>query len=285
MLESWSDDTFNVDWEICSALGALAKMAPRELFGPSQPICDYSVCFLGYHAARVDQDPLFRADMASMLEHLQAALAPAFEEHMDSLHLHLRASGGYGTLVRGKEGFQTDIFIIFGCVCFGILGFVGDKFVKEPQLCRRVTDNISPLLWSVRRIAGLDIPEHPQDSGMLMLELLLAHGANPNSGFNGLTEWRLIMEELGWEDADTRLKCFDAIKLLLRRGADFEQECYSRDGQKSEVKARELLREWFDADQFGVLEDIVRRRANKSNKSQKILKKMRHLKLWVNSKK
>jgi len=38
MLQSWSDDTFNFDWEICNAIGAVAKMAPRESFTPRKPI-------------------------------------------------------------------------------------------------------------------------------------------------------------------------------------------------------------------------------------------------------
>jgi len=280
MLESWSGDTFNVDWEICNALGALAKMATRELFGPKGPIWEYSVSFLLSHATRLDQDPLFRTDMASVLEHLQAALAPRFEENIYDIHSQLRHSAD--AAVKGKEGPKADMFIIDGCVCLGVMGFVADKFAKEPQLCQRVTTDFNPLLCSVLQIVEY-IPGLPEDSGILMLELLLAHGASPNSGCNGVTEWRLIMEFLGKTTADARLKCFDAIKSLLRHGADFEQECASFFGEME--KACELLREWFDADQFGILEDIVKRRATKSSTSQRVLKKMRHLKLWANSEK
>jgi hypothetical protein len=134
-------------------------------------------------------------------------------------------------------------------------------------------------------------PEFSQeDSDMAMLNFLLAHGADPNSGLNGQSEWRLILESL-MDDRDgqdrRRLKSFEPIKLLLRHGADFEQQCTSqpRLGKSTDAKASELLREWYDADQFGVLEDIVKRRANKTKKSQKISKKMRNLKLWISSKK
>jgi hypothetical protein len=284
MLQSWSDDTFNVDWEICSAIGALAKMAPRESFMPGQPVWSYSPFFL-FHASRVDRNPLFRADMASMLEHLQAALAPAFEEHKDILYRQLKDMFGEGTTFKGK-GLEPDLVIISACVCFGVLNFVAERFAKEPQLCSRVTNHVNSLFWSAQQNYAEDFLESSQEySDMLMLELLLAHGVDPNSGFNGRSEWRLILEELmGKGDDEDRRRLFEAIKSLLRHGADFEQQC-TREGENIEVKANELLREWFDADQFGVLEDIVNRRASKTKKSQKISKKMRHLKLWITSKK
>jgi hypothetical protein len=138
--------------------------------------------------------------------------------------------------------------------------------------------------------------DSPEYSGMPMLELLLAHGVDPNSGLNGQTEWSLILQDLMNETEDIdrrRLKNFEGIKLLLRHGADFEQQWTPRRSlkggvsanPKGGVNANELLKKWFDADQFGVLEDIVKRRASKTKKSQTISKKKRHLKLWIVSKK
>ena len=127
---------------------------------------------------------------------------------------------------------------------------------------------------------------------MSMLELLLAHGVDPNIEYDGQSEWSLILEHLIGDGIDKyrrRPKSFEAIKLLLRHGANFEEQCTMTrrwtNGQSVDIKANELLREWFDADQFGVLEDIVKRRASKTKKSQKISKKMQNLKLWVASKK
>ena len=77
-------------------------------------------------------------------------------------------------------------------------------------------------------------------SAMPMLELLLAHGVDPNSGFDGKTEWGFILEDLmsegeemsEVEDVDRRrLKSFEGIKSLLRHGADFELQFTSRTGQ------------------------------------------------------
>jgi hypothetical protein len=80
MLQSWSDDTFNADWEICKALGALAKMTTPANFAPNSPTTSFMFfCFI-LHAPNVDQNPLFRADIASLLEHFQTALAPEFQK-------------------------------------------------------------------------------------------------------------------------------------------------------------------------------------------------------------
>ncbi|KAH0543515.1 hypothetical protein FGG08_002183 [Glutinoglossum americanum] len=284
MLQSWSDDTFNVDWEVCSALGALAKMAPRESFRPRQLIWSHFITFFSLCAPRVDRNPLFRADMASMLEHLQTALAPAFEENKDILYRSVMDDAEDGNILRGKD-LEPDLVILSACVCFGVLNFVVKNFAKEPQLCSRVTNHVASLLWSMYQINMDFLAESQKYSDISMLELLLTHGVDPNSGFSGKSEWRLILEDLadnrGGEDR-RRLKSFEAIKLLLRHGADFEQQCTGMGGN---TKANELLREWFDADQYGVLEDIVKRRASKTKKSLKISKKMHHLKLWISSKK
>jgi hypothetical protein len=96
-----------------------------------------------------------------------------------------------------------------------------------------------------------------------------------------------MLGDVGDDAYRKRLNTFEAIKLLLRHGVDFEQQCTSLSmaGEDEDVKASDLLRKWFDADQFGVLEDIVKQRGSKTKKSQKISKKMRNLKLWISSKK
>jgi len=75
---------------------------------------------------------------------------------------------------------------------------------------------------------------------------------------------------------------------MLRHGANFEQQCTvdsGISGQEREARADELLKGWFDANQFGVLQDIVKRRERKNKKSQMISKSLRHLQLWTKSKK
>ena len=118
------------------------------------------------------------------------------------------------------------------------------------------------------------------ESAMAMMKFLLDQGVDPNCSFNGSqTEWRLILEDLirlSEEDEGRRMlpRSFEVIKLLLRSGADFEQQCATgvskldKDQKPREVTiaASELLRKWYDIDQFGVLEDIVKRRDRKGKK-------------------
>jgi ABC-type Fe3+/spermidine/putrescine transport system ATPase subunit len=290
MLRSWSDSAFSAHWEICNALGALAKIAPAspDIFASRGVtrgvIWDFAFSLLGYHAPRVDHDPFLRADMTSMLEHLQTVLAPTLEVYVEDFHHTLEDNGRYMNIVEGKEGFETELLVMFGTICFGVLGFVANKFERDPLLCGRVTKNINPLYWSVQRMNDFSLLGNPYDSGMLMLELLLDHGADPNSGSNGITEWRLILESLAWSfDAHRSTPCFDALALLLRYGADFEQQCTSR-AIGGSAKACELLKAWYEPDQFALFEDIVRRRETKSKKSRGMSKKIRHLKLWISSK-
>lgn len=133
---------------------------------------------------------------------------------------------------------------------------------------------------------------------MAMMRFLLDQGVDPNSGLKGRSEWRLILEYLIRFSEDDRgrlklLRSFEIIKLLLRFGADFEQQCGTGDWESCEpegdqeitIAASELLRKWHDVDQFGVLEDIVKRRDRKGKKKHGITKKLGHLKLWVASKK
>ena len=115
-----------------------------------------------------------------------------------------------------------------------------------------------------------------------MVELILTHGVDPNSSFGGQSEWRLYLEDHTWHSRHCELcKVFDCIKVMLRYGANFKQQCTDprTDGT---VRADELLKEWFDADQFGLLQDIVKRRERKSEKRKWMPK---YIQLWTQSKK
>jgi hypothetical protein len=290
MLRSWSNDDFNVDWEICTAISALAKMAPRASFSPSGKIWDQLTVFFIIHGAYVDKNPLLRADLASILDHLQAALAPAIEENKAVIYEAMTQNSEESIVFKGKDGMDIDLAVLSACVCLGILNYAADKFAKDPQLCNRLVNHVSTLYWSVQRFNKDVFPDSAQEhADMSMIEFLLNHGADPNSGFGGLTEWRMIMESfMGNDDGEDRkrLKSFEMLKLLLQYGADFEQECtHTSIGKKRVAKANELLKEWYDANQFALLEDVVKRRAGKVKKGQKITKKMRYLKLWISSKK
>jgi hypothetical protein len=95
-----------------------------------------------------------------------------------------------------------------------------------------------------------------------------------------------------YDGGPLKLRSFEIIKLLLRFGADFEQQCRTGEwrnwepiGGEITIAASELLRKWYNIDQFSALEDIVKRRDKKSKKKHGITKKLGHLKLWVASKK
>ncbi|PMD57951.1 uncharacterized protein K444DRAFT_614646 [Hyaloscypha bicolor E] len=292
MLQSWLDDTFSADWEVCNAFGALAKMTPPAKFTPTSPIALYMLICMFFHAPCVDQNPLFRADIASLLEHLQTALAPALRENKESLSYELTRRKD-SCFLKG-DSLDQDIAIISLCVCCGVFNYVSEKFAKEPKLCHKVTNHVPALVVSLRRINGLwagSLFSLEQESlGMLMLELLLAQGVDPNVEFKGMTEWRRILEDLMDErylKDDSRPKSFEGLKLLLQHGADFQQQCTvtEENGDVRKATANELLREWYDADQFGMLEDIVKRRDTKKKMKHGISKKIGHLKLWVTSKK
>jgi hypothetical protein len=213
--------------EVCSALGSLAKMTPPAImeFLPILPI-------FFFHALKVDQHPLLRAEIASLLEHLQATLGPAVREIKDDLSAKLTSYTSKDPYLKG-ESMEIDIGIISLCVFFGMFNCVSEKFAKQPELCKRIASHIPALTFSMRRINGLSrfpgpSPEQDYHSGMLMLQYLLAQGVDPNSSYSGVTEWCIILEDLMDEqylEDDTRLKSFEAFKLLLRHGADFEQQC------------------------------------------------------------
>jgi hypothetical protein len=292
MLQSWSDDTFNADWEICKALGALAKMTPPANFAPDSPTTRFMFfCFI-LHAPNVDQNPLFRADIASLLEHFQTALAAEFQKNTEILVSLITRWNDTSHFLK-TDLLDSDILIMVLYVRCGIFNYVSEKFVKEPKLGLKVTNHVPALVWSMNRINGVwdDVPHSLEQelSGVPMLEFFLARGVDPNAEFNGVTEWRIILEDLMPEETfrrDQRSKSFEGLKLLLRHGADFQQQCkLENGGHIRTAMASELLREWYDADQFGVLEDIVKRREMKKKMRHRMSKKIGHLKLWVSSKK
>jgi hypothetical protein len=173
---------------------------------------------------------------------------------------------------------------------FGIYNYVAEKCEKRPELYTRLASSIQTLVWSMRHINGIEshthgIPVQNEYTGMLMLHLWLTHGVDPNSNF----EWAIILRDLGHSQITEEevAKRFEGIKLLLRHGADIEQDWNLKPGSFGrKVKAFELLKELYDAGHFAVLEDIVKRRETK-NKERKhgIAKKMGGLKLWIASKK
>jgi hypothetical protein len=124
-----------------------------------------------------------------------------------------------------------------------------------------------------------------------MLELILTHDVDPNCSFGGQSEWRLYLEAFAKEtEARKRLRkqynVFECVKVMLRYGANFKRQCAldSEIDDQREARADELLKEWFNADQFGVLQDIVKRREIENKKGKTISKRLRHLQLWIKSK-
>jgi hypothetical protein len=116
---------------------------------------------------------------------------------------------------------------------------------------------------------GLHFPGSERNTEVsihLMLELLLTYGQYPNASYNGRTEWQEIIDCIDSDASDfPPRQCFDAIRLLLRHGADFDALCrspYYGDVHIDGIPVRKLLEEWFDADQFAVLEVVVKRRSS-----------------------
>lgn len=303
MLQSWLDDTFNIDWEICCALATLAKMAPSHCFARTEGIWKYSQPFFFWHALKLDGDPLLRENLSSLLNHLQDALHLRFEENQDELVEGFKHNENIS--MGGK--LEADILIVSLCVCVGLVNFISTSFEAQPKLCKRVASHIPTLVWSMRGINGKDgerfqtqIRFRRENEASSMLTLLLNHGVDPNVNIKGRTEWRYIMEELKGgrrydHGEERRQRSFEAINLLLKQGANFEQQCTfdahraSSDDLSGEsmytVPASQLLKKWYDVDQFGVLEDIVKRREAKLRKNHGISGKMGKLKLWIASRK
>ena len=290
LLQTWTNENFNPDLEICAAYGALAKMAPPTSFGPKRKIWGNPVFGFFLFALRLDQNLSCSAEIADIIDDLEKAIVPAIRFNKERLNEWLvRFSKILLTAKPHKDYLDPDLYIISACIGFGLSNYVAKKFTREPQLCQRVANNFPSLLWSTSILQQeiLDklgfLVADSDFSEVAMLVLLLMSGVDPNSSFGGQSEWRLYLELLMAEAEESeRQQAFDSIKLMLRHGANFKQHCTALG---RETTADELLKEWFDADQFGVLQDIVKRRDKKQKKGQKISKKLRHLQLWIKSKK
>jgi hypothetical protein len=282
MLQTWSNENFNTELEICTALGALVKMAPHTLFEPYSGIWYTLVPFFA-STLRLDQDLSRSAELASLLDELQISIVPAIRHNKTALDKWLTEFLDLNVELQEK-GMIPDLCMISACVVFGVSNYVTEKFIAEPQLCQRVATHFPSLIWSII------VPRYSLPAGsseVSMLELMLTHGVDPNKSFGGHSEWRLFLEIFTGREEE-RLKMFDCVKVMLRHGAKFNQHCSLKTetaNGKREARADELLKEWFDADQFGVLQDIVKRRERKNKKSETISKKLRHLQLWIKSKK
>ena len=284
MLETWSDENFNPDLEICTAFSALAKMAPRTSFSPEGEIWNYHIFTFYNSALRLDQNPLCSTEIACILDDLQRTIVPKVRCYNEGLERRFRATFQSRSLEAPQNGppMDPDLYIISSCIGFGLLNYVTTKFSKESRLCHRVANRFPSLLWSMRPMEYLG-REEASSSEAAMLELILTRGVDPNRSFECQSEWRLYLELFTrFPDKFAKHKVFDCIKVMLRYGANFEQQCMV-DGVV-ERRADELLKEWFDADEFSVLHDIVKRREGKTKKSKIISKSLRNLQ-WIKPKK
>jgi hypothetical protein len=289
MLETWSGENFNIDLEICTAFGALAKMAPPTSFSSPESMIWHKHIFTFFtFALRLDQNLVCSAEVAYLLDDVQKAILPALRDNKkvidESFTLDLlRVAEGQ------SEGWDPDLSIIYACMGFGLSNYVTNKYTKEPQLCHRAANHFPLLLGSVKTISSWGHPTNvwPFPSEAAMLELILSHGVDPNRSFGGQSEWGLYLEQLAGHwcfIAGKPDKLFVCIKVMLRYGANFKQEC-TAGTEKKKATADELLKEWFDGDQFGVLQDLVKRREGKNKKSKMISKSLRQVQLWMRSKK
>jgi hypothetical protein len=277
MLETWSNETFNADLEICTAFGALAKMAPPRSFGPWTRILAEARWAFFPVALRLDQNALCSAKIAHILDHLERAILPAFRYNkgLDDWFDDILPN------CQRQKGPDPDLYITSACIAFGLSNYVTNKFTNESQLCHRLTNQIPSLLWSAGLLdVGFRRPLGGSPDAS-MIELILTHGVDPNCSFGGQSEWRLYLEGFAKYTGTEERKeynVFDCVKAMLRYGANFKQKCTLSADQR-EIRADELLKEWFNTDQFGVLQDIVN---NKKGKT--ISKRLRHLQLWIKSK-
>ncbi|OAP65750.1 hypothetical protein AYL99_01722 [Fonsecaea erecta] len=296
MLQARSDDDFEADWEILNSLCALAKMTPPYGFyrgsGSYRVLRFYRYSLTDFWpaASRLDRNPLFQQDLASILDHLQTVLtsklkgnAQAFEED-DEFRIF-------------KDGLKIDLIAVSACFCFGLSNLVGRKIEQDPGLCRRVTAHLNAIyLVACSELKSSRIGPLERESIIATLELLLAQGVDPNRGLGDQLDWFLILDSLPWdleiigtgrprEDRTEGFECFEAVKLLVRYGADFEQERVGISYPHGVERASQVLRRCFNADQCAVLEDIAKQRASKLKESQKMPKKTSLLKLWIRSKK
>jgi NACHT domain len=304
MLQTWSEDDYNVDWEVCNAFGSLLKMIPPNTFKYTEEYQsekkweEIAMIFLLVYAAKIDLDPQLRDRLALMLEALQKPVGSAAEKHAPNFTAYINRSAG-SLFLKGESVFEPDLAVLYGCVFSGLYNFVRDKFTREPTVGKRVTSSMATLygtifIYKAYRSEQFNIFPSVRTMPM-MVELLLAHGADPNEKLppaydagpdeelRESTEWQRLLTEVSLSDREEALHCFDVIRLLLRYGADFDQK-FKPDRSDDILTARELLKDLYSADEYSVLEDIVRKRETKTARGEKISKTMRNFKTWMHSK-
>ncbi|OAL40333.1 hypothetical protein AYO20_00069 [Fonsecaea nubica] len=298
MLRTWSDDPFEPDWEIVNSLCTLSKMTPWQSIPHRHRIWLYSLKVFWTAAGRLDQNPTFQVDLVSILDHIQSVLTPAFEKYAACQGFSHYQYYFKKDLPLQKD-LPLDLIITSHCFCIGLANFVRRKIACQPDQVDRVIDHIATIFLLVfivgRSSSDIEALQVQQtEPAMATLELLLVRGLDLNDSFEGESEWSRLLSNLwllGHLDTPNE---FEAIKLLVRYGADLEQTIsieVGRRGERKSAKASELLKEWFDEDQFGVLQDIVKRRSigsrqdeNAPKHSHKIFKSMIHLKRWIRPK-
>ena len=99
---------------------------------------------------------------------------------------------------KGVSGSRSFYIIRMHCLQIVKLQYVATKFTSDPQLFDRVSSNFPSLIWSVNLPLRLYFKQFslpgPDFSMTAMLDLLLRHGADPNDGFQGHSEWRGFLE-------------------------------------------------------------------------------------------
>jgi hypothetical protein len=136
------------------------------------------------HASSVDKNPALRTDLMSLLDHLQAAIAPAFDENKDILYNRvLQLEDPFqGGLFKGQS-LEVDLVIVSACACLGVHNFVNEKFAQDPQLCTRVTNHVTVLLWLFQLclFEGEELFGLHAESAMAMMKFLLDQGVDPTA--------------------------------------------------------------------------------------------------------
>lgn len=110
MLETWSDEKFNADWEICTAFSALVKMAPRTSFAPESKSWKDVLLYFLIFASRLDQNPLCSAEIAYISDDLQRVILPAiryYKEGLEEMHTEILLNAQ-----PPKEGLDPDLYMI-----------------------------------------------------------------------------------------------------------------------------------------------------------------------------
>lgn len=267
MLREWSAPTFNPDLEICKAIGALIKMSPESSFkDEAEPAALILFGPFFDHAYRLDQGETHdQALITSILDELQTSLQPRLE----SCGKELYREGAdqirwYMPNVESKhQTLDPNLLFISMTIARGLTNYVAGKLTQQPQLCSTISHQFPSITVCMHGGFG---PERGKVD-MAMLRLVLKHGANPNKGFNSLSEWRIYLDWTVDRSPDKKLD-YDCIAELLRYGADFEQKCQNlRATPEGTKSAADILRERFDAEQFRALQDIAERQKKRKKKS------------------